>query len=159
MQKYLKLMNQLVQEFDQVDFTQIRRRQNSEADEVARQASSEEGTSLLNLKVEVQRHLSIEELHTFMIQKQTSWMNPIISFLQDGRLPIGTNEAREAMKRAARFTVLNDTLYKRGFSMPKLRCVEEDGAKYILEEVYEGICGDHTGSRSLVSKIIRTSYY
>ena len=43
--------------------------------------------------------------------------------------------------------------------MPKLRCVEEDGAKYILEEVYEGICGDHTSSRSLVSKIIRTSYY
>ena len=43
--------------------------------------------------------------------------------------------------------------------MPYLRCVEEDEAKYILEEVHEEICGDHTGSRSLVSKIIKTSYY
>ena len=25
-----------------------------------------------------------------------------------------------------------------------LRCVEEDEAKYILEEVHEEICGDHT---------------
>ena len=40
-----------------------------------------------------------------------------------------------------------------------LRCVEEDVAKYILEEVHEGICGDHIGSRSLVSKIIKTGYF
>ena len=43
--------------------------------------------------------------------------------------------------------------------MPKLRCVKEDEAKYILEEVHKGIYGDHTGSRSLVSKIIRTGNY
>ena len=43
--------------------------------------------------------------------------------------------------------------------MPYLRCIEEEEAKYILEEVYEGVCGDHTGLRSLVSKIIKISYY
>ena len=68
MQKYLKLTNQLVQEFNQVDFTQVPRSQNSEVDEVARQASSKEGMSSPDLKVEVQRHPSIEELHTFVIQ-------------------------------------------------------------------------------------------
>ena len=68
MQKFLKLTNQLVQEFDQVDFTQVPRSQNSEVDEVARQASSKEGMSSPDLKVEVQRHPSIEELHTFVIQ-------------------------------------------------------------------------------------------
>ena len=34
--------------------------------------------------------------------------------------------------------------------MPNLRCIEEEEAKYILEEVYEGVCGDHTGLRSLL---------
>lgn len=53
MQKYLKLTNQLVQEFNQVDFTEVPQSQNSEASEVARQASSEEQTSSLDLKVEV----------------------------------------------------------------------------------------------------------
>ena len=43
--------------------------------------------------------------------------------------------------------------------MPYLKCVEEVKAKYILEEVHEGVCGDHTDPRSLVSKIIRTSYF
>ena len=42
--------------------------------------------------------------------------------------------------------------------MPYLKCVNEDEAKYILEEIHEGICGDHPGPRSLVSKVIRTGY-
>ena len=43
-------------------------------------------------------------------------MTPIVSFLQDGHLPQDANEARKIRKMAARFTILNDILYKRGFS-------------------------------------------
>ena len=56
------------------------------------------------------------------------------------------------------FTILNDVLYKRGFSMSYLKCVDDDEAKYILEEIHGGICGDHASPRSLVSKAIRTGY-
>ena len=35
-----------------------------------------------------------------------------------------------------------------------LKCVDDDEAKYILEEIHKGICGDHAGPKSLVSKII-----
>ena len=86
-------------------------------------------------------------------------MTPIISFLQDGHLPQDVEEAWKVRKRTARFTILNDTLYKRGFFMPYLKCVDEEEANYILEEIHEGICGDHAGPRSLVSKVIRTSYF
>ena len=55
--------------------------------------------------------------------------------------------------------ILNDTLYKRGFSMPYLKCVDEEEARYILEEIHGGVCGDHAGSRSLVNKVIRTGYF
>ena len=68
-------------------------------------------------------------------------------------------EAKKVRKKAARFTILNDTLYKRGFSMPYLKRVDEEEAKYILEEIHQGVCGDHTGPRSLVNKEIRTSYF
>ena len=54
---------------------------------------------------------------------------------------------------------MNGTLYKRGFSMPYLRCVNEEEAKYILEEIHEWIYGDHAGPRSLISKVIRTGYF
>ena len=86
-------------------------------------------------------------------------MTPIQSFLRDGRLPPNVEKARKFKKKAARFTILNDALYKRGFSMPYLKCVEESEAKYILEEIHEGVCRDHVGSRSLVSKIVRTGYF
>ena len=86
-------------------------------------------------------------------------MTPIVSFLQDKRLPRDVEEARKIRKRAARFMILNDTLYKRGFSMPYLRCVNEEEAKYILEEIHEGIYEDHVGPRSLISKVIRTGYF
>ena len=86
-------------------------------------------------------------------------MTPIISFLQEGHLPQDANEAKKIKKRAIRFTVLNDTLYKRGFSMPYLKCVDEDEAKYILKKIHEEVCGDHAGPKSLVSMVIRTSYF
>ena len=86
-------------------------------------------------------------------------MTPIISFLQDGHLPQDIEEARKVRKRAARFTIMNDTLYKRGFSMPYLKCVDEEEAKYILKEIHERVCEDHAGPRSLVSKVIRTGYF
>ena len=86
-------------------------------------------------------------------------MTPIVSFLQDGHLPQDADKARKIRKKAARFTILNDVLYKRGFSMPYLRCVDDDKAKYILEEIHEGIYGDYAGPRSLVSKVISTGYF
>ena len=43
--------------------------------------------------------------------------------------------------------------------MPYLKCINESEAKYILEEIHKGICRDHVGPRSLVSKIIIIGYF
>ena len=40
-----------------------------------------------------------------------------------------------------------------------LKCVDEEEAKYILEEIHKRVCGDHVGPRSLVSKVVRTGYF
>ena len=86
-------------------------------------------------------------------------MTPIISFFQDRHLSQDTEEARKVKKGAARFTILNDTLYKRGSSMPYLKCMDEEEEKYVLKEIHEGVCGDHVGPKSLVSKVIRIGYF
>ena len=152
MQKYLRLTRHLTREFDKVEFVQVPKNQNVLADEISKLATLEEGGLSKNLTMEVQKHPNIEEVPTLAIQSINSWMTPIILFLQDGHLPQDAGEAKKIKKRAARFTVLNDTLYKRGFSMPYLKCVDEDEAKYILEEIHEGVCGENAGPRSLVSK-------
>ena len=43
--------------------------------------------------------------------------------------------------------------------MPYLKCVDEDEAKYILEEIHQGVCGDHAGPRSLLRKVIQIGYF
>ena len=142
-----------------MEFVQVPKNQIVLADEISKQASLEKGGLSKNLIMEIQKHPNIEEVPTFAIQSMNSWMTPIISFLQDKYLPQDADKAKKIKKRVARFIVLNDTLYKKGFSMPYLKCVDEDEARYILEEIHEGICGDHAGPRSLVSKVIRTGYF
>ena len=159
MQKYFKLTKHLAQEFDKLEFVQIPRSQNMAADEIAKMALSKEGSTSMELNMEVQKRPNIEEVPTFAIQNINSWMTPIISFLQDGCLPQDAEKAKKIKKRAARFTILKDTLYKRGFSMPYLKCVDKDETKYILEEIHQGVCGDHAGPRSLVSKVIQIGYF
>ena len=90
-------------------------------------------------RLEEQNSPSIEEFQNFPMHNHVGWTSPILSYLKDGRLPPNPDEAKKIKKRAVRFTVLNDELYKRGFSQPYLRCIEEEEAKYVLEEVHEGV--------------------
>ena len=72
MQKYLRLMRHLTQEFDRVEFIQIPKSQNTVAYEVAKLASLEEGSTSIGLKMEVQKCPNIEEISRFAIQSTGS---------------------------------------------------------------------------------------
>uniref|UniRef100_A0A2N9F200 Integrase catalytic domain-containing protein n=1 Tax=Fagus sylvatica TaxID=28930 RepID=A0A2N9F200_FAGSY len=76
-----------------------------------------------------------------------------------GTLPDNRHEARRLKVRASRFLMLQGTLYKRGFSLPYLRCLAPDEANYVMREIHEGVCGDHSGARALQRKIVRAGYY
>ena len=67
MKKYLKLTTQLIDEFDDVKFEQIPRKNNSAADEVARLASTEDASAKTELLMEVQTSPSIDGLLTLSI--------------------------------------------------------------------------------------------
>ena len=54
---------------------------------------------------------------------------------------------------------MDEVLYKRGFSQPYLKCLAPDEANYVLREVHEGACGNYSGARSLVHKVVRVGYY
>ena len=108
---------------------------------------------------EVQYLPSVDILEVLQVQNEESWMTPIISYLKDGTLPEGKDEARKRKVWSARYVLLNDALYKRGFSQPYLRCLSPDEANYVLKEVHEGACGNHLGARSLIHKVVRVEYY
>ena len=86
-------------------------------------------------------------------------MTPIISYLKDGKLPEGKDEARKLKVRAARYVLMDEVLYKRGFSQPYLRYLALDEANYVLREIHDEASGNHSGARSLIHKVIRAGYY
>ena len=83
----------------------------------------------------------------------------ISSYLKNGVLPDGKEAARKLKVQAVRFILIKDVLYKKGFSRPYLRCLGTEEADYVMREVHKGICGNHSGSRSLVHKLVRAGYY
>ncbi|XP_034218889.1 uncharacterized protein LOC117630253 [Prunus dulcis] len=88
-----------------------------------------------------------------------TWMDPILQFLQNQTLPANPAEARRVRHRSARYLIINGSLYKRGFSLPYLRCLTPEEGHYVLREIHEGICGNHSGARSLAHKAIRQGYF
>ena len=102
---------------------------------------------------------SIDFPEVQQIEGEGNWMTPIVSYLKDGKLPKGKDEAMKLRIRSARYVLINEVLYKRGFSQPYIRCLAPDEANYVLREVHEGACGNHSGAKSLVHKVVRTGYY
>ena len=86
-------------------------------------------------------------------------MIPIVSYLKDGKLPEGKDKTKKLRVRSAKYILMNEVLYKRGFSQPYLRCLAPDEANYVLREVHEEVCGNHFGARSLVHKVVHVGYY
>ena len=156
MKKFLTIIQTLLSHFKKVEFLDIPREENVEADHLARLAPSEEE---IDVFLEVQGRPSTEEEIVNSIMDNTSWMSPIIHYFTEGKLPTNKTEARKLRIRASHFQLLGGTLYKRGFSRPHPRCLTPEETNYVIREVHEGFCGNHSKSRALVHKLTRADYY
>ena len=86
-------------------------------------------------------------------------MTTIVIYLKDGRPPEDKDEAKRLRIKAAKYVLIDEVLYKRGFSQPYLRCLAPNKSNYLLREVHEGACGNHSGARALIHKVVRAGYY
>ena len=113
MKKYLKKVVRLVKKFKKTNFIQIPREENVEADILAKEASANEAVDELDA---VQYMPSIDLPEMLQIEGDENWMTPIVSYLKDGRLPEEKDEARKLRVKSARYILMDEVLYKRGFS-------------------------------------------
>ena len=156
MKKYLEKVLRLVKKFKEANFVQVPREKNVEADTLVKEALATGATDEFD---EIQYISSINLPEVQQIENEENWMTLIVSYLKDGKLPEGKDEARKLIVRAARYFFMDEVLYKRGFSQPYLRCLAPDEANHVLREVHEGACGNHSGARSLIHKVVCAGYY
>ena len=86
-------------------------------------------------------------------------MTLVIQYLKDGALPEDKKKARLLRLKAARYTLYDNQLYKKGFSTLLLKCVDLEQGNRILQEIHEGICDNHTGGQSLAYNALRQGYF
>ena len=151
MTKYFKLVRNAMNWFDEVTLVQVPREQITEADALAKLASSDEAT---NQHIEVQYSPSHMEEEVSPIDVSNSWMTPITNYLKEETLPSDPVKARKLKVQSARFVLMQGVLYKRGFSLPYLRCLDKAEAEYVMREVHERVYGNHSGARSLMHKLV-----
>jgi len=56
-------------------------------------------------------------------------------------------------QQAARFVLIGNDLYRRGYTRPLLKCLTADQASYVVRELHKGICGTHSGARTMTAKV------
>ena len=77
-------------------------------------------------------------------------MDLVVSFIKNWMLPEDRTEAEKIQRKAPRYWLSGEQkLYKRSYSCPYLLCIHLKVVEALLEELYEGIRGSHTGGRSL----------
>ena len=156
MKRYLNKVRRFIKKFSEAYFIQVPREENMEVNTLTKEASVSELTDEFD---EVQYMSSIDLLEVQQIGGEENWMTPIVGYLKEGKLPQGRDKARKLRIKSAKYILMDKVLYKRGFSQPYLRCLAPDEANYVLREVHEEACGNHSEARSLVHKVVRAGYY
>ena len=164
MARYLAKVKDTLQQFTEWTVEKIRRTENGRADALAGIAASLPIKEAILLLIHVQTNPSVAETSTCNTIEASQaddqgWMNNITEYLRTGTLPEDPKQAHKTRVQAARFTLIGGHLYKRSFIGPYLRFLSHSEAQYVLVELHEGICGNHSGGRTLSHRAHSQGYY
>ena len=154
MKKYLEEVKNRISSL-KVKFVQIPGEKNECVDCFSKAASvefmiaSEQVLSFIQTSSLIDDGANVHETNS-----KKNWTTPFIAYLRSGILPDGKEAARKLKVQASRYVIIKDVLYKRGFSRTYLRCLNHEEADYVMREIHEGIYGNHSGTWSLMHKII-----
>ena len=153
MQEYLSQVRHLQSGFESFNLSHVSRSSNTHTDSLTTLAtSSAQDLPQVILVEDLCNHTEADRkmVQVHQIRVGPSWMDSIVMFLKEDVLPEDKSETKKIRRKAPRFWLFEDQkLYMRSFSGSCLLCVYPEAVELILEELHEGICGNHTGERSL----------
>ncbi|GAU32257.1 hypothetical protein TSUD_53840 [Trifolium subterraneum] len=123
--EYLNLIKEKLAKFKETEVKHVPREHNARADVLSKLASTRRkkagNQSVIQetlTKPSIEK--AIEVMHIYAIDNQ-SWIAPVYNFLKSNTLPADAKEATKIRKRACSYVLLDDKLYRRGFSIPLLK--------------------------------------
>ncbi|XP_024019918.1 uncharacterized protein LOC112091182 [Morus notabilis] len=156
---YLRKVKEELVKFKGYEILQIPRAENTNADALAKLASSRDSEKLGIVPIEELEQPTIEEkIEALAIHTDENWMMSLIQYLTDAKLQNDKDEARRIRYRATRYLLYDGLLYRRAYSMPLQQCLNDSEAQEVLREIHEGVCGNYTRGHSLAFKVLRQGF-
>ncbi|XP_016740227.1 uncharacterized protein Mb2253c-like [Gossypium hirsutum] len=143
--RYLKLVLELIQEFDSITFQYLPRDENQMADALATLASMIKVNKSGDMKpIQINIYETPAPCYSIKEEKNDDhpWYQDILRHVKNREYPdhATENDKRRLRRLAIDYILDGEILYKRGKNQVLLRCMDAVEAKKILKEVHEGIC-------------------
>ena len=81
------------------------------------------------------------------LNHEPSWIDLIVTYKSK-------TEARALRLRVTSYSIYDDKLYWRGYSMPFLMCVAPLEVEYIMREIHQALCGNHAKGQFVAFKTL-----
>nr|XP_025677992.1 uncharacterized protein LOC112777819 [Arachis hypogaea] len=159
LERYWLIAKDLISKFDKFIISHVHRENNTRADILSKLAATRATTHTSILSQLTLENPSIESLCMINTIHTNDWRMPFLEYINAGIMPSNETNPQNFRRKASLFTTIAGELYRRGFSHPLLKCLNKDEANEVMNEVHEGVCGNHIEGRALAAKIIRTGYY
>ncbi|XP_062075100.1 uncharacterized protein LOC133779119 [Humulus lupulus] len=129
MAAYLAKAQEMLHNFRRITIQQVPREHNSNADALAKLATTKDAKLINVVPINYLESLSISAPgEVDSIQPQDGWMKPMVKYLIFGELPQDKKAAQKLLYQVPRYIIMDNRIYRQGYSMPLLRCVSKQEA-------------------------------
>jgi len=79
------------------------------------------------------------QIMAIQVNPKENWMTPIKRYIADGQLSRDDKEASRVRKRSSRYVLTDCNLFRYGYSLPLLICVDKNEVARIMVELHKGM--------------------
>src|SRR5690242_5028921 len=150
MGKYCAAIRKLEDKFEGLEFHHVERDRNTAADVLSKLGSSRAQVPPGVFVQEIlQPSISMDQTEECNIIDQPEsdsddWRRPIIKYIKNEEEPDDKNSAERIARQSAHYTLIGETLYRRGASGVLMKCILSTTGKQLLEDVHAGRSEEHT---------------
>ncbi|XP_042432923.1 uncharacterized protein LOC122019532 [Zingiber officinale] len=127
---YAEAFEKLRANFQEVVIKKVPRVENQAADEMTKLASS---ISSIDIQLPIDQVSLVAHVDRMEgLSFPNDWRTALVEFLRTGATPSNRDKAQLLRRRASKFTLIGEQLYKKSFSRPLLKCVGPEDIDYIL---------------------------
>jgi ribonuclease HI len=165
MGKYCTAVRKLEDKFEELEFHHVERDRNAVANVLSKLGSSRTQVPPgVFVQVVLRPSISLDRAEECNILSQLEsdsddWREPIIRYIKNEEEPDDKNAAERIARQSAHYTLIGETLYRRGATGVLMKCILSASGKQLLDEVHARQCGIHAASRTLVGKVFRSGFY